>query len=92
MCIQFAKSEGKCDFFSPLINMVGNGLVIGGLGIGSALIVAIALKALGYSGFAIAIGTALPIIAGTVGLATAATGALVIAGLVYALFSAMTSR
>jgi hypothetical protein len=92
MCIQFAKSQGNYDFCSPLINMVGNGLVLAGVGAGSALIVAVALKALGYSSAAIAIGTALPLIAGTAGLAIAGAAAFTITATVVALLQAFGNR
>lgn len=88
MCFQFAKSSGDYDFISPLTNLFGNGLVLGCAGVGTTLIVALALKALGYSGAAIAIGTALPIIAATVGFATAAASFFVIPAIVYVIISA----
>lgn len=92
MCIQFARKQGDYDFCSPLINIVGNGLVLAGVGAGSALIVSLALKALGYSSAAIKLGTALPILAGTVGLAAAAISAFALGVIAYSVCKAIGNR
>lgn len=76
MCIEFAKGNGAYDFlWTAPINLIGNGLVLSGVAAGAAIVSSVALKALGYSGPALAITKTLSMIAGTIGIGMAVLGA-----------------
>lgn len=78
--IQFAKSN---DPLAPVINTIGNGVVLASVGAGAAFVVSVALKALGFSAAAIAIGSALPYVAVAVGVGAAAYGAIRLGVIIY---------
>ena len=65
---EFVKSGGAYDFFSPIVNSIGNAVVLAVGGISLGAISYLALKALGFSEIATTIATAIPITIGAVGI------------------------
>lgn len=90
--IQFAKSTGDYDFFSPIINVTGNAavLAVGGLSLGALSYVA--LKALGFSKMATSIATAVPVSIGAIGVVVAIGGSCTFIALCVAISKAMGRR
>jgi hypothetical protein len=73
--IRFTQGRGDYDFISPIINCAGNAAVVAAGATALAVITHLALKALGFSGFAATIPTAIP------GAVAVLGGAAAIAGL-----------
>lgn len=89
MCfpIQFAKSRGQSDFFSPVINFIGNALVVAVAGISLGFISNIALKRLGFN-HASSTFTAISTTIGKIGIAAAIGGFCVFVALCIAIVRA----
>lgn len=51
--IQFMQPNGNRDFISPIVNFSGNAMVVAGVVLGAGAITCLAMKALGYSSYAI---------------------------------------
>lgn len=83
--IQFTKSHGDYDIFSPLINFTGNAAVLAVGGVGVGVITYLGLKALGFTSVAAGITAAIPVAAGAV----AAAGAVISLGVTCALVAAL---
>lgn len=71
---EFAKRTGDYDFVSPIINFTGNAAVVAVGGISVGAVSYLALKALGFSKIITAIGTAIPVTIGGIGIIGAALG------------------
>ncbi len=92
MCINFVKKQGDGDFFSPLINFIGNGLTLAAAGAALTVVTTAALRALGYNKQATRIVAAIPFAVGLIGLGIAATGLAALAAIICAIASAFSRR
>jgi hypothetical protein len=92
MCIEFVKPSGDYDFFSTPANLVANGILLTVVGLTAAAIVALALKALGYSGNTIRLGTAIPLAAGGIGIVALGAGSFALCSIICVIFSAVWRR
>lgn len=71
---EFTKRSGYYDFFSPVINFIGNASVVAVGGISLGAISYLALKALGFSVIKTTTLTAIPITVGALGIMSTAVG------------------
>lgn len=74
MCIQFVEKSGDYDFVSTPLNFLMNGVALAYAGGISALIVAIALKNLGYTAAAVATRSNALIFMGAIGIGVSVLG------------------